>query len=42
MQAHRAEVTGLDAARPLLPQFDKLTNDQMRAAMRSMDPWAPK
>lgn len=40
MEAHRAEIAGLDAARPLLPQFDKLTPDQMRAAMRSMDPWA--
>jgi hypothetical protein len=40
MDAHRAEIAGLDAARPLLPQFDKLNDDQMRAAMRTMDPWA--
>lgn len=40
MQAHKADIAGLDPARPLLPQFDKLTPDQMRAAMRSMDPWA--
>ena len=42
MDAHRSAVTGLDPARPLLPQFDKLTDEQMRAAMRAMDPWAPK
>jgi hypothetical protein len=42
MDAHRSAVTGLDLARPLLPQFDKLTDEQMRAAMRAMDPWAPK
>jgi hypothetical protein len=42
MDSHRAEIKGLDPARPLLPQFDKLTDDQMRAAMRAMDPWAPK
>ncbi|MBP6014233.1 MAG: hypothetical protein KBA31_18540 [Alphaproteobacteria bacterium] len=40
MEAHRSSVTGLDPARPLLPQFDKLSDDQMRAAMRAMDPWA--
>jgi hypothetical protein len=40
MQRHAAEIEGLDSARPLLPQFDRLTADQMRAAFRSMDPWA--
>ncbi len=42
MDKHRAEIKGFDATRQLLPQFDKLTDDQMREAMRSMDPWAPK
>jgi len=42
MEAHRADIAGLDTARPLLPQLDKLSDDQLRAAMRSMDPWAPK
>ncbi|MBI1210517.1 MAG: hypothetical protein GC190_03570 [Alphaproteobacteria bacterium] len=41
MDAHRSEIAGLDPGRPLLPQFDKLSDDQMRSAMRSMDPWAP-
>lgn len=40
MQSHGAEVAGLDSSRPLLPQFDKLTDDQMRAAFRSFDPRA--
>lgn len=40
MDKHRAAIKGLDPARPLLPQFDKLTDDQMREAMRSMDPAA--
>ena len=34
---HRAEVDGLDPARPLLLQFDLLTDDQMSDAFRSMD-----
>lgn len=42
MDVHRAAIKNLDPARPLLPQFDKLTDDQMREAIRSMDPWAPK
>jgi len=42
MEAHRTAIPGLDPARPLFPQFDKLTDDQMREAARSMDPWAPK
>jgi hypothetical protein len=42
MEMHRAEITALDPARPLLPQFDKLSDIQMQAAMRGMDPWAPK
>ncbi len=40
VQAHDPDIAGLDRSRPLPPQFDCLTDDQMRAAFRSMDPWA--
>ena len=40
MTAHKGEIAGLDATQPLLPQLDKLTADQLRAAARSMDPYA--
>lgn len=40
MDAHRSEIAGLDAARPLLPQLDLLTDDQLRGAARSLDPLA--
>jgi hypothetical protein len=40
MKAHAKEIGRLDQSRPLLPQFDRLTDEQMRAAFRSMDPWA--
>jgi len=39
MSTHRSEIAELDAARPLLPQLDKLTDEQLRAATRSMDPY---
>jgi len=42
MKAHQSQIAGLDPARPLMPQFDKLTSEQMRDAVRSMDPWAAK
>jgi hypothetical protein len=42
MDKNRTAIAGLDPARPLLPQLDKLGDEQMRAAMRSMDPWAPR
>jgi len=32
---HHAEIQGLDETRPLLPQFDILTDEQMREAFRS-------
>ena len=32
------EIAGLDPRRPLLPQFDLLTDEQIRTAFRSMDP----
>jgi len=40
MQAHSGKIKGIDTARPLLPQFDLLTDEQMREVMRSMDPLA--
>lgn len=40
MKEHASEIQGLDASRPYLPQFDLLTDDQIRAAFRSLDPWA--
>ncbi len=38
MRAHAAEIAGFDAAAPTLPQLDRLTDDQLRAAFRSLDP----
>jgi hypothetical protein len=40
MQKHRAAIAGLDATRPVLPQIDTLTDEQIRAAVRSLDPFA--
>ena len=40
MRAHAGEIVALDAAAPLLPQLDKLTDEQLRAAFRAMDPFA--
>jgi hypothetical protein len=40
MQANSHKIKGLDTARPLLPQFDLLTDEQMRELARSMDPLA--
>jgi hypothetical protein len=40
MESHKPEIPGLDPQRPLLPQLDKLTDDQIRAAARSVDPLA--
>jgi len=38
MEEHGSEIDGLDPELPLLPQFDLLTDEQIRAAFRSMDP----
>ncbi len=40
MDAHRREIPRLDPARPLLGQLDLLSDDQLRAAARSLDPMA--
>jgi tetratricopeptide (TPR) repeat protein len=40
MEEHTSEIEDLDPSRPLLPQHDLLTDDQLRAAARSLDPMA--
>jgi len=40
MNHHRGEIGGLHPSKPLLPQLDLLTPDQLRAAARSADPLA--
>jgi hypothetical protein len=40
MDAHHAEIDGLDPKKPLLTQLDRLTDDQLRASARSLDPMA--
>lgn len=40
MSAHSADIQGFDRSSPILPQLDKLTDDQLRTAFRSMDPLA--
>ncbi|HSR67598.1 MAG TPA: hypothetical protein VLU25_06620 [Acidobacteriota bacterium] len=40
MTEHQAGIQGFDQSRPVLPQLDLLTDDQLREAFRSMDPWA--
>lgn len=40
MRAHRSEIAGFDRSQPTLSQLDKLTDAQIVAIARSMDPWA--
>lgn len=40
MDEHRSEIAGLDPSGPLLPQLSLLTDEQLRAAFRAMDPLA--
>ena len=40
MRGHQSEIRQLNRDRPLLPQLDRLNDSQLKAAMRSMDPWA--
>ena len=40
MKKHREEIDGLDPQRPLLAQYDRLTDEQIREAYRAMDPLA--
>ena len=40
MREHRDEIAGFDHNQPTLSQLDKLTDEQIVAAARSIDPWA--
>jgi hypothetical protein len=40
MRRHRGEIAGFDRGQPTLAQLHLLTDDQIRAAARAMDPWA--
>jgi hypothetical protein len=40
MEAHTADIAGYDPTIPVLEQLDKLTDDQIRAIARSLDPLA--
>ena len=40
MEKNKASLSMLDAKRPLLPQIDKLTDAQLKKAIRSLDPLA--
>jgi hypothetical protein len=40
MRGHSAEIAGYDPRRPPLVQLDKLTDAQLRAVARSLDPIA--
>ena len=40
MKSHQTEIARLNPERPLLPQLDKLSDEQLRAVARSMDPMA--
>lgn len=40
LAAHAAEVPGFDPSKPALAQLDRMTDDQIRAVARSLDPWA--
>jgi hypothetical protein len=42
MRANAGEIAGFDISKPLLAQFDELTDEQMRSAFRLMDPLARK
>jgi len=42
MDVYASEIKGLESTRPLLPQLDLLSGDQIRAAFRSMDPLATR
>ena len=40
MRTHAAEIAGLEPSAPILPQLDKLSDAQIREAVRSLDPLA--
>ena len=40
MKKHVAEITGIDLSRPMLPQFDLLSDDQIKSIFIEADPMA--
>ncbi len=40
MDKHKKEIVGFESSRPTLPQLDKLTAQQLKRAVRSLDPMA--
>lgn len=40
MRAHAKEISGLDATKALVPQMDRLTDEQLKETFRSQDPFA--
>jgi len=40
LAAHAAEVAGYDPSKPALTQLDRMSDEQIRAVARSLDPWA--
>ncbi len=42
MDEHKGEIAGFDPARPTMPQFDMLTNDQIRRLLQQADPLASR
>jgi hypothetical protein len=40
MEKHAAEISGLDTSRPMLPQFDLLSGEQIKAIFIEADPMA--
>jgi hypothetical protein len=40
VRRHAREIAGFDTNTPTLTQLHLLSDDQIRAAARSMDPWA--
>ena len=42
MDAHRGEIKDYDASLPPLPQIDRLSDEQIRAAVRGLDPLAKR
>ena len=38
MASHAGELEGVDRSRALLPQFDRLSDEQIRSAFRALDP----
>ncbi len=42
MNEHKGEIAGFDPARPTMPQFDLLTDDQIRTMLQLADPLADR